>query len=380
MMTGSKIEVFALAFGYPGFEHPDSEHSSTGCVRVKKLRSRPLAGLRPFVAKVTRTAGTGVLAFSVWLAPATTHFEANRNGDANLASWGVAVSASPLDAITTASLSLATGGAVFGGTNVAEKTARARPVPTALEIAKGFRAARLNFAELRDNPVSPDIAGAFAKVETGNVAGPADRFVADTDRIVLAALPNTGAITGADALEAISEVAAPDRDPARPYPVPVPVKLAYAREAAPETVFKPTLRPALSASRNERRCLAEAIYFEARGESYRGQVAVAQVVRNRVESSVFPNTICAVVYQNKQKRNACQFSFACDGIRDRVNERSAWAQAREIADKVIAGELYLPEVSDAINYHASYVRPPWASRMKRVTRIGAHIFYRFRRG
>jgi len=350
---------------------------------VIKLRSRSPAGFKSWVARIATYTGTGVLAFSVWLAPVVNHYEVNRNGDANLTAWVTGSDGPRIDTMPTGSISLALNGPIFGGVNVAEKSARARPLVTALEIAQEFRAARLNYAQLRAKPDAPETTTAFASADTVNIVPPDRGFVTSTDRIAMAALPGAAApapgSAAAKALEAIAEVVAPDRDPAHPYPVEVPTQLAYVREAAPETVFKPNLRPAMRASRKQRTCLAEAIYFEARGESYRGQIAVAQVVRNRVESSVFPSTICAVVYQNKQKRNACQFSFACDGIKDRITERSAWAQAQEIADKVISGELYLPEVSNAINYHANYVRPRWAPRMNRITRIGAHIFYRFKR-
>jgi spore germination cell wall hydrolase CwlJ-like protein len=127
-------------------------------------------------------------------------------------------------------------------------------------------------------------------------------------------------------------------------------------------------------------CLSTAIYFEARGESYRGQVAVAQVVLNRVKDYRYPKTICGVVYQNQTRRNSCQFSFACDGRPESIDDPKSWAQAQEIATKVTDGELYLTEVADATHYHASYVRPAWAPRMQKVTQIGLHIFYKFKHG
>ena len=134
-----------------------------------------------------------------------------------------------------------------------------------------------------------------------------------------------------------------------------------------------------SRARHEK-CLANAIYFDARGEVERGQMAVAQVVLNRVQHRLYPSTICGVVYQNQHKRNACQFSFACDGIPERVTEKKAWAQAEEIAKGVVSGELYLTEVGYATHYHATYVYPHWAPRMTKVTKIGLHVFYHFKRG
>jgi hypothetical protein len=125
-------------------------------------------------------------------------------------------------------------------------------------------------------------------------------------------------------------------------------------------------------------CLAEAIYHEARGESVEGQVAVAQVVMNRVRSPHYPKDVCSVVYQNQARRNACQFSFACDGVLDRENEPVAWAQAQEIAHKVMGAEVWVAEVSNATHYHATYVSPRWIRDMVEKDRIGRHIFYRVR--
>ena len=125
--------------------------------------------------------------------------------------------------------------------------------------------------------------------------------------------------------------------------------------------------------------MATAVYFEARGESYRGQVAVGQVVMNRLAHRLYPSTICGVVYQNQSMRNACQFSFACDGIPETITDQKSWKQAQEIAKGVINGSLYLPEVEKATHYHANYVYPDWAPRLKRVTKIGHHIFYKFKR-
>ena len=83
------------------------------------------------------------------------------------------------------------------------------------------------------------------------------------------------------------------------------------------------------------KCLATAIYFEARSEPESGQIAVAQVVLNRVKNPAYPNTVCGVVYQNKDKRNRCQFSFACDGIRDRISEQRAWSSAQALARRIL---------------------------------------------
>lgn len=136
-----------------------------------------------------------------------------------------------------------------------------------------------------------------------------------------------------------------------------------------------TALPALAFSESEQRCLAAGIYFEARGESVKGQAAVAQVILNRVRNPTYPNTICGVVYQNKTWRNRCQFSFACDGIKDRVKSPDHWNMAEEIALATTAGKIWLPEVGSATHYHANYVNPPWARTMRKVGHIGRHLFY-----
>ena len=133
--------------------------------------------------------------------------------------------------------------------------------------------------------------------------------------------------------------------------------------------------PPAAFSAAEQRCLAAGIYFEARGEKLSGQAAVAQVILNRVRNPTYPNTICGVVYQNKTWRNRCQFSFACDGIRDRVRSPKAWNIAEEIALATTAGKIWFKQVGSSTHYHATYVRPRWAKKMRRVGRIGLHIFY-----
>jgi spore germination cell wall hydrolase CwlJ-like protein len=124
------------------------------------------------------------------------------------------------------------------------------------------------------------------------------------------------------------------------------------------------------------KCLAEAIYFEARGEAVRGQIAVAQVVMNRTFSGFYPNTVCGVVYQNKHRHMACQFTFACDNNPDVVNEPDMWDRARKIAKAMLDGQLWLPEVAKSTHYHAYWVHPSWVAEMKKMYKFGVHTFYR----
>ena len=134
--------------------------------------------------------------------------------------------------------------------------------------------------------------------------------------------------------------------------------------------------PASAYTPEEQTCLAKAVYFEARGETDQGQAAVAQVVLNRVRNPSYPKTICGVVYQNADWFGRCQFSFACDGIKDIIWNRPAYVKAERIAREATNGELWLPEVGSATHYHATYVHPRWAKTMEKVDKIGLHIFYR----
>jgi spore germination cell wall hydrolase CwlJ-like protein len=140
--------------------------------------------------------------------------------------------------------------------------------------------------------------------------------------------------------------------------------------------------PATARSASEVKCLATAMYFEARGEAEQGQIAVAQVVLNRLKNPAYPKTTCDVVYQNKNQRNRCQFSFACDGIPDRINDKSAWDRSMTLARRVLndSRNLYIADVGASTHYHATYVKPRWARGMKRMDKIGRHVFYKTKNG
>src|SRR6202165_4177112 len=124
------------------------------------------------------------------------------------------------------------------------------------------------------------------------------------------------------------------------------------------------------------KCLANAIYFEARDESVRGQIAVAQVVMNRVFSGYYPNDVCGVVYQNAHRHLACQFTFACDGRSKAIHEPDAMERAKRIATATLDGRLWLPEIGKATHYHAYWVHPWWVRTMHKLYKIGVHTFYR----
>jgi hypothetical protein len=170
-----------------------------------------------------------------------------------------------------------------------------------------------------------------------------------------------------------------------PAPVSLPMSAAIPLAMVPMPRAAPGPAPPSPAERlhlegKERvkaeRCLANAIYFEARSEPVRGQMAVAQVVLNRAFSGFYPNDICGVVYQNASRHLACQFTFACDGKRKVINEVGNWARANRIAKQTLDGQIYVPEVAKSTHYHAVYVHPNWVGEMKKMVRFGVHNFYR----
>ncbi len=123
-------------------------------------------------------------------------------------------------------------------------------------------------------------------------------------------------------------------------------------------------------------CLTQAIYYEAALEPDAGQAAVAQTVLNRLRHPAFPKSVCGVVYQGASLATGCQFSFTCDGSRERAPMAPFWQRAQAAARRALAGGV-APEVGTATAYHAFYVLPRWSPTLVKITQIGAHIFYRF---
>lgn len=123
-------------------------------------------------------------------------------------------------------------------------------------------------------------------------------------------------------------------------------------------------------------CLAQNIYFEARGETDAGKLAVAHVVLNRAKSDRFPKTLCNVVKQGSAKRlYRCQFSWWCDGQSDEPKDQRMWEHSQQLARMVYWGQSQDPTWG-ALWYHADYVKPYWRRAMARGPKIGKHIFYR----
>lgn len=122
-------------------------------------------------------------------------------------------------------------------------------------------------------------------------------------------------------------------------------------------------------------CLSEALYFEARGETVKGQFAVAEVIMNRVSSQRFPDTVCGVINQGTGRKYACQFTYTCDGRDERIGEPTAFERVRKVA-RAVLDKRVAPLTSGATHYHTTAVRPNWARVYTKTARIGVHIFYR----
>ena len=129
-----------------------------------------------------------------------------------------------------------------------------------------------------------------------------------------------------------------------------------------------------------KRCLAEAVYFEARDQGWRGMVAVGVVIKNRVKAAAYPDDICSVVQQGRRRngklvRHRCQFSYFCDGKHERPSEKRAWSLAVDIAALLITTEVEITGIEGATHYHAATIQPSWATGLKKRQRIGGHVFY-----
>ncbi|MEM1235093.1 MAG: cell wall hydrolase [Pseudomonadota bacterium] len=178
------------------------------------------------------------------------------------------------------------------------------------------------------------------------------------------------AITGAVAFEAKSLAALDGRTAAR-------LLNPRAERDAPQVRFDRAwlARQPYIEGGAEWRCLAEALYFEARGETVKGQFAVAEVILNRVESARFPSTICDVVNQGTGKRYQCQFTYTCDGRAEVINEPRAWQMVGKVARFSMAGAVG-DLTGGAQFYHTRSVRPNWSRVFDHTATIGYHKFYR----
>jgi len=207
--------------------------------------------------------------------------------------------------------------------------------------------------------------------------------------LALGAVYMAGGMAGAAAdyarAERVAQFAAGDFSEAvlqRETADPVALRLAQARDpGAGETTDRQLQLlvdrlqvPDAAQQARDLDCLTDAVYYEARGETKRGQQAVATVVLNRVKNPNFPKSVCGVVFQ--RAAGTCQFSFVCDGSMRRGREVGAWEEARSVAARALSGYV-LRDIGSATHFHTIEVAPQWGPKMLRVAQVGLHVFYRF---
>ena len=123
-------------------------------------------------------------------------------------------------------------------------------------------------------------------------------------------------------------------------------------------------------------CLAEAIYYEARGETFISQLAVGTVIINRVYLDNYPNTVCNVIHQGFTKgKKSCQFSYYCDGKPELLKDSKAKEESFNVARLILDGAM-VDGIGEATHYHAFYVTPYWSESFMFLRRVGSHLFYR----
>ncbi|MGB8366450.1 MAG: cell wall hydrolase [Rhizomicrobium sp.] len=172
---------------------------------------------------------------------------------------------------------------------------------------------------------------------------------------------HASAVKAADPVAASASVEAPQK--------PMATNAIAARPSAVEV--------ALVRIEAEQRCLAEAMYYEARGEGVQGQEAIAEVVFHRLRSREYPGSICGIVYQGANDGLSCQFSFVCNGEMQRPKSMIAWEEANLLAAKILSGDMPLGDVTGgATSFHAVDVEPDWSGSLERTVQIGKHVFYR----
>ncbi len=255
------------------------------------------------------------------------------------------------------------------------------------DISAGYIKTVSLFDPAESDPALPRMAFVLpdkSKIAVAKAEAPAQGVAAKSEGPTEGSVGKVGDKTSGGVIVAYAEAA----EPATKAPFDAVIKKGsldpnVVMPNAPAThawVNKPL--PASTRTASELKCLATAIYFEARGEPQEGQLAVAQVVLNRLKNPAYPNTVCGVVYQNKNRRHRCQFSFACDGRSDRITDARSWATAQELAKRAVEEQTdtFISAVGSSTHYHATYVHPRWARRMTETDKIGRHIFYNTRNG
>jgi N-acetylmuramoyl-L-alanine amidase len=144
---------------------------------------------------------------------------------------------------------------------------------------------------------------------------------------------------------------------------------------SPASIPQRPASPAPAVAQSERDCLAEAIYFEGRGEEREGQLAIAHVVLNRAAANGFPGHACDVIRDGEdQGQGRCQFSWRCDGKADTPTDAAAWEEAQRLAAIVLQGETTDP-TQGALFFHNTKVQPDWTAKLRRTVAIGGHVYY-----
>lgn len=209
-------------------------------------------------------------------------------------------------------------------------------------------------------------------------------FAETEDFRIVAGLPDTDVsieppTDGARDMEQIEELAAHDQEALGKADDAQNVQQAelLAVDAAGNVDLEAIRHVKVGQKSDEWACLAQALYFEARGETLMGQVAVAEVILNRVDSRKYPNSVCGVISQGEGRGKGCQFSYRCDGHSDAIRETKAYNQVGKVAWVMLQGKPRIV-TGDATHYHTTQVRPRWAKKLVRTARIGDHIFYRYK--
>ena len=237
-----------------------------------------------------------------------------------------------------------------------------RAVVVALVLALSSSAA---LVALENAPAAHTVA-LNAKQAVARISQRATQFARNSE----SAAVNAGVVflRGSDSSERV-EVSLPVPTRTVAEHVAEPLKAVVAQSPATEATIIKVLE--------DQRCLAEAMYYEARGEGRSGQEAIAEVIFHRMHARGYPHSICGVVYQGAGRSNGCQFSFACNGELHQSKSPGAWWRARMLAAKIMAGVVQLGDVTEnAISFHATDVQPDWADHLERTIQIGNHVFYR----
>jgi spore germination cell wall hydrolase CwlJ-like protein len=249
-----------------------------------------------------------------------------------------------------AAVGLALGGAYLAGDMTQSNLADARLVRLAGAAAKGFSGSAL---QMEAQSLTPGALAVARRHDPATISGAIehDRQAADL----------------ANRLE---------QKPASPPPsAGLAIHTSFTHPAGPAAQpFRPASTGPLDSSR-DLDCLADAVYYEARGETSAGQAAVAQVVLNRVRHPAFPKSVCGVVFQGAHTGDSCQFSFACDGSMHRPREAAAWRRAEEVAAHALAG-FVMPAIGESTHFHVAGAQPGWGRGLLRVAQVGLHVFYR----